>query len=383
MNLDTLISIDHAKRIAKRKLPRMVFDFIEGAADSEYTLRRNRAAFDEVVLHQRLLRDVSQRDISTTVFGTRIELPVMLSPVGLARIVSRYGEADAARGAGRAGTIFALSTASSFSIEEVAAAAEGPLWFQLYLWRDRDIIVSFLERAKAAGYVALCVTVDLPIIGKRERDLYSGLTIPPKFNFSRLVDAAWRVGWWRGLIAGPKVTVRNFADLEASSDLPSHAALFNDKLINPTADWELLKWVRDQWSGPMAVKGVMTPEDAIKCREIGAEGLVVSNHGGRQLDGQPSTLETLPRIVDAVGDDMEVFLDSGIRRGMDVVKAIALGARAVMIGRPYLRGLAVGGAAGVERVLGILAQEIDRCLALMGRSSLDELDRSAVETRFP
>jgi L-lactate dehydrogenase (cytochrome) len=377
----TLVSIDDFRRAARSRLPRTVFDFVDGGAADEVTLRRNRSVFRELSFRPRVLVGVGQRDQSTTVLGQRIETPVIVSPTGMAGICWPYGEIVAARAAARAGTIYTLSTHSSCSIEEVAAAAPGALWFQLYVWQNRDLTRSFVERARAAGYRALVLTVDVPVISKRERDIRNGFTIPPRITASNVVDTIWRVGWLRGVMRGPKLTLKNLVGAPGapSTDIVTLGGVAN-RQVDPSVNWADLDWFRSLWPGPLLLKGIMSVEDARRAVEHGVEGIIVSNHGGRQLDYAPAALEILPEIADAVGGRLEVLLDGGVRRGSDVLKAIALGARAVMVGRPYLYGLARAGQAGVEQALGILKTELDRTMALVGVRSLAEADRSILRS---
>jgi isopentenyl diphosphate isomerase/L-lactate dehydrogenase-like FMN-dependent dehydrogenase len=371
-------SIGDARRHSRRRLPRMIFDFIDGGANDEVTLRANQADFSRITFRPRMLMDVASRDCCATVLGQEVALPVLLSPAGLLRVAHTEGELAVARAAGKAGTAFVVSTASSWSIEEVAEAAAGPLWFQLYLWRDREVIQSLVDRAKKAGYTALVVTVDLQIIGKRERDLHSGMRIPPKFTVRSAFDVVQRPQWFLDFLKGPPITFRNFVGIAEGDDTMSHSAFLNRHLINPSADWDDVDWLRKLWEGPFLLKGIMTVEDARRALDHGVDGIVVSNHGGRQLDGLPSAIRTLPDIVDAVDGRAEVILDGGVRRGSDVVKALALGARAVMTGRSWIWGLGAAGEAGVERVLQIFREEIDQTLALTGRPTLGDVDRSLV-----
>ncbi len=356
----------------------MIFEFVDGGAEDEQALRANRNAFDDVVFQPRVLVEVSRRDQSTTVLGADLKTPVLLAPIGLTRLVSREGELAAARAAGKAGAVFIVSTASSFTIEEVAAVAGGPLWFQLYLSQDRDISRSLVERARQAGYQALCLAVDMPVSGKRERDIRSGMTVPPRIRLRNVLDCSWRFAWMKDFLFGERVTLRNFLGLAEGDSASSLATFVNTKVLSAAATWEDLKWLRSLWKGPLVIKGIVTVEDAVKAADIGIDGIVVSNHGGRQLDGAPATLHALPEIADAVGDRLEVLLDGGVQRGADVVKAAALGARACLVGRAYLWGLTIGGEAGVERIFEILSDEIDRTLALIGRPRLSDVDRSAV-----
>jgi L-lactate dehydrogenase (cytochrome) len=373
------ITIEDLRRSARRRLPRAVFDFIDGGAADEVTLRRNRAIFDRYTFRPRVLRDVSRLDISTQIFGQRLDLPVIVSPTGQAGMAWPYGEIAAARAAHRKGTLYTLSTHSNCSIEDVAREAPGPLWFQLYVWQNRDLTRSFVERARAAGYRALALTVDVPVISKRERDIRNGFTIPPRITPSNVLDTARRVGWIRGVLRGPKLTLANLVGAPGApnTDLVTLGGVAN-RQVDPSINWDDLAWFRSLWPGPLLLKGIMSVEDALRAVEHGVEGLIVSNHGGRQLDHAPTPLEILPEIVDAVAGRAEIVLDGGIRRGSDAVKAIALGAKAVMVGRPYLYGLATDGQPGVEKALDILKTEIERTLALIGVPNLAELDRSAV-----
>ena len=378
--LSRAISIDDLRRLARRRLPRAVYDFIEGGAGDELTVTRNRAAFERLLFEPRVLVDVSKREQSTVVLGERVATPVILSPTGMAGLSWPKGEVVAARGAHDAGTIYTLSTHSSCSIEEVAAGAPGPLWFQLYVWQNRDLTRSFVERARAAGYRALLLTVDVPVISRRERDLRNGFTVPPRVTARNVLDTLRRAGWVRRVLMGQRrLTLANLVGAPGAprTDIVTLAGVAN-RQVDPSISWADLAWFRSLWSGPLLLKGVMTAADARRAAEHGIDGLVVSNHGGRQLDGTRATIEALPEIVDAVGNRMEVLLDGGVRRGADVVRALALGARAVMIGRPYLYGLATGGQAGVRRALEILANEVDHVLALTGVPRVADLEPSLV-----
>lgn len=376
--LQSLVSIDEVHRAARMRLPRPVYEFVAGGAETESTVKRNRAAWMGYTFRPRTLVDVAERDLSTTVLGQPVSMPLLLAPAGLARLVHPDGEVAAAAAAGAAGTVMALSTGSSCTIEDVARAASGPLWFQLYLWRDRDVVAGLVARAATAGYHALCLTVDVPIVGQRERDLRNGMTIPPRLTPANVVDASWRVPWWWGFLRGREITFENFLGVESAQNDSAAAlgAFVNKQMIDPSVTWDELPWLRELWPGPLVVKGILTAEDARRAIDLGAEAVVVSNHGGRQLDGAPATATVLSEVVEAVGDRAEVYVDGGIRRGTDVVRAVALGARAAMVGRPWFWGLAVGGEGGVARVLDIFRTEIDRALALLGASSVRDLDRS-------
>ena len=378
--LTRAVTIDDLRRLARRRLPRAVYDFIEGGSGDELTVTRNRAAFERLLFEPRVLVDVSKRDQSTVVLGERVETPVILSPTGMAGLSWPKGEVAAARGAHDAGTIYTLSTHSSCSIEEVAAGAPGPLWFQLYVWQNRDLTRSFVDRARAAGYRALLLTVDVQVVSRRERDLRNGITIPPRVTLRNIVDTLRRVGWVRRVLMGqPRLTLANLVGAPGAprTDIVTLAGVAN-RQVDASIAWADLAWFRSLWSGPLLLKGVMTVADARKALEHGVDGLVVSNHGGRQLDGTRATIEALPEIADAVGHRMEVLLDGGVRRGADVVRALALGAKAVMVGRPYLYGLASGGQSGVRRALEIFTREIDHVLALSGVPRVADLEPSLV-----
>ena len=373
------INIDDLRRLAMRRLPRAVFDFADGGAEDEWTLRANRLDFSKLVFRPRVLVDVSRRDQTTTILGQTVSSPLIVAPTGLAGMLYARGEIAAARAAAKRNVIFTLSTLGACSIEEVAEASSGPLWFQLYVMKDRDVTRKLVERAQRAGYKALCLTVDLPVLGQRERDLRNGATIPPKITVRNVVDVLKRPNWLRGVWFGPRITFQNFVGSSAAlSDSAGTLWQYVNSLNDPSVDWDDLAWFRSLWRGPLAIKGIMTGDDARRAVAAGVEAIVVSNHGGRQLDSLPSAIEALPEIADAVGDRAEVILDGGIRRGTDVVKALALGARACMVGRPMLYGLGAAGQAGVERSIEILQNEIDRTLALLGRPTVTDVDRTAV-----
>jgi len=373
-----IVTIEDLRHRARRRLPRAVFDYIDGGAEDEVTLRANRQAFERVTFRPRVLVDSGKPHLSTTVLGQRLALPVILAPAGLVGLFWPNGEVLAARAAARFGTIFTLSTVSVASLEEVAAGAPGAaLWFQLYVFRDRELTRSIVERALAAGYQALCVTVDVQVAGARERDVRNGFTVPPRVTLSNMVDAVRHVGFLREVLTGPPITFKNVSRTpRGRTDVVSIAGYVNSQ-FDPSVTWRDLDWLRSLWRRPMLLKGIMTAEDARLAAEHGVDGIVVSNHGGRQLDGLPATIDVLPEIVDAVGDRLEVLLDSGVRRGADVAKALALGARACLIGRPYLYGLAAAGQAGVELGLGLLQTELSRTLTLLGRTGVADLDRRA------
>ncbi len=345
--------------LAREKLPAQIYDFIAGAAEDEITLARNREAWQAVQLLPRVLTGVSAVDISTTVLGRPMPSPVVLAPVALLRLAHDEGELATARAAAANGTTMTLSTMSSCTIEDVAAAADGPKWFQLYCYTDRTVTERLVRRAEAAGYGALCLTVDVPRLGRRERDFAHKLDFPADVtpvNFEADVD------------------ITQISLDQRDSALSAYAA----SLLHASLTWDGVDWLRSLTSLPMILKGILAPEDAVLAADHGAAAVVVSNHGGRQLDGTPAGVEALPGVVAAVGDRLEVLVDGGVRRGTDVVKALALGARAVLIGRPYVWGLAVDGERGVARVLEMLQAECELAMALSGATSVAQITRALV-----
>ena len=367
------------REAARRRLPPPLFDFLEGGGEDEWTLRRNIAAFDRWNLLPRTLVDVATIDTKTTVLGHAIDWPVMLGPTGMSRVFHNDGEMAIARAAAKAGTVYTLSTMSTFSMEEVGAATAAPKWFQIYCLRDRELTRDFLGRAKAAGYTGLMVTVDVPVPANRERDRRSGMTIPPKLTFSSTLKSATRPGWVFDYLVNKPPVLSNVVHKSAvgsSEAVPLHEQIH--RLFDPSVTWTDLEWMVSQWDGPLIIKGILHPEDARTAAKIGAKAVLISNHGGRQLDGATSSLDALPRIADAVGNDIDLLLDGGIRRGTHVLKAMALGAKACLIGRAYLYGLCAGGEAGVSRSLTILRSEISRDMALMGARNISEVTRDRV-----
>jgi L-lactate dehydrogenase (cytochrome) len=376
-----IVTIDDLRRAARRRLPRPLFDYIDGGAEDEVTMRANTADFERYRFRPRALVDVSRRDQSTTVLGIPIQSPLILAPTGFTGMFWPRGEAVAARAAGRKGVIFTASTMSICSMEEIAEAATGPIWYQLYVWRDREIVRMLIERAKAAGYRALVVTVDTPVLGQRERDVRSGLVLPPRITVRNVLDTLRRPAWLRGFLTHPRPTFGNFVGMPGVEHDAVSLAAFTTKQFSAAIGWDDVDWYRTMWPGPIALKGIMSAADARRAAERGVEAIIVSNHGGRQLDHAPSPIEVLPEIVDAVAGRAEVILDGGVRRGSDVVKAVALGARACMIGKAFNYGVAALGERGVELAIDILSREIDRTLALIGRPTLGALGREAIQLR--
>ena len=352
--------------LARRRLPRAIFDFGDGGAEDERTLRRNEAAFEEIRLLPRPLEGAAERDLSLELFGQRLSLPVIIGPTGLSGLFWPDGERAAARAAAAAGTAFCLSHGSVCTLEELAATGVSPRWMQVFVYRDRGLTREFVERAQAAGYDGLVVTVDNQIIGHRERDTRNGFTIPPRFRAADLAAMAIKLPWLLRL--GPRLPSLTFANYRRpgqAGDIKALAARMTG-MLDPSLSWRDIDWLRGLWTGPLIVKGILHPAEAKGAVEHGADGLVVSNHGGRQLDGAAASIEALPAVVAAVEGRVPVLIDGGLRRGGDVVRALALGARACLIGRPQLWGLAVAGEAGVAHVLDIYRREIDRAMGLCG-----------------
>lgn len=353
----------------------MVFDYIDGGADDELALARNEARLREVELTHAALADVSQIDTRTTIMGHACALPFFISPTAASRLFHpRGGEIAVARAAHAAGTVYACSTIASTTMEEIAAASPGPRWFQVYVWKDRGLVTETLARAKAAGFTGVILTVDVPVAGNRERDRANAFTIPPRVNWHTASQTLARPGYLWDLVSTPRIGPANFAHIRLEGGLID----FIDSQFDRTVTWDDARWLRDAWGGAFAVKGIATPEDAERCLAIGADAVWVSNHGGRQLGVAPSTIDTLPAIADAVQGKAEVIFDGGVRRGSDVVAALALGATAVALGRAYLWGLAAGGERGVARALAILRDELQRTMALVGRTRVSQLTRDLV-----
>jgi L-lactate dehydrogenase (cytochrome) len=375
-----VVTIDDLRQRARRRLPKVVFDFIDGGAMDERTLAANRADFEAWELLPRMLVDVSRRSLKTTVLGREIAMPVMVAPTGVSGLATPRGELHAARAAEAAGTIYCLSTTATCSIEEIAAATTQPFWFQLYVMRDRGATRAMVERAAAAKCGALVLTIDLAVQGRRERDVRNGFTLPPRVTARNVLEVLARPRWILDMALGPRLTFANFADATAGGgfiDLGKHISSQFDQSVT----WQDVDWLRSFFPGPIVIKGVLTARDAKLAAEHGAAAVIVSNHGGRQLDQVPSSIRALPEVLAAVGDRLEVYLDSGVRRGSDIVKALALGARAVLVGRAFLYGLAALGPVGAARALAILRDELDNCMALVGAPSAAALDSSFVRRR--
>jgi len=375
-------SVSDYRLLAERRLPRAFFDYIDGGAYNELTLAANRNDLDALRLHQRVLRGAANIDTSTAVLGERLAQPVILAPIGLAGLYARRGEVQAARAAHAAGVPFCLSTVSICSIEEVSAAGTAPFWFQLYVIRDRGYAKELLARAQAAGSRTLVFTVDLPVFATRYRDVRNGMTGGATLagRLAKLWDILRHAGWLLDVpVGGKPLTFGNLAQAVPSAKSLEAMKVWVDAQFDPSITWHDLGWLREHWNGNIVIKGVLDVDDARAAADIGASGVVVSNHGGRQLDGAPSSVSVLPRIVDAVGDRLDVLMDGGIRSGQDVAKALALGAKAVMLGRPWAYGLAARGEAGVAEVLAILKRELEVTMALLGVERIDRIGAGALD----
>jgi L-lactate dehydrogenase (cytochrome) len=371
-------SVSDLRLLAMKRAPRAVFDYTDGGAGDEISLRRSRAAFARVEFQPHVLRNVSSVDLSTTILGRPAAMPVILGPTGFTRMMHTEGEPAVARVAERAGIPYALSTMGTTSIEKLAEEAPtGRRWFQLYLWRDRAAGRDFVQRAEAAGYEALVLTVDTPVPGTRRRDVRNGLTLPPSLTLRTFVEGATHPRWWFDLLSTDAL---EFASLNRFDGTVAELVA---SMFDPAATLADLSWLREIWGGPLVVKGIQTAADARMVVDAGADAVIVSNHGGRQLDRAPTPLERLPEVIDAVGERAEVYLDGGVLDGADVVAAVAFGARAVSVGRAYLYGLMAGGERGVQRATDILAREMETTMALLGVASVAELGSEHVQLRRP
>ncbi|TSD95134.1 alpha-hydroxy-acid oxidizing protein [Skermania sp. ID1734] len=371
--LAAALTIEDLRRIAKRRTPTAAFDYTDGSAEAEISIARARQAFQDIEFHPAILRDVAKVSTGWNVLGAPVALPFGIAPTGFTRMMQTEGEIAGARAAGRAGIPFALSTMGTSSIEDVKAVnPHGRNWFQLYMWKDRDRSMALVERAAAAGYDTLLVTVDVPVAGARLRDKRNGMTIPPALTLRTVIDALPRPKWWFDFLTTEPLA---FASLDRWSGT---VAELLDTMFDPTVTFDDLAWIRDQWPGKLVVKGIQTIADARAVVDLGVDGVVLSNHGGRQLDRAPIPFHLLPEVAREVGSDTEIILDTGIMSGADIVAAVALGARFTLIGRAYLYGLMAGGEAGVDRAIAILTDQIERTMRLLGAAALEELNPSHV-----
>ncbi len=371
--MPVIACIDDLKQLYRRRTPRMFYDYAESGSYSEQTFRENTSDFAKIRLRQRVARDLSGRVLQTEMIGEKITMPVALAPVGSTGMQSPDGEIKAARAAAKFGVPYTLSTMSICSIEDVAAASPTPFWFQLYVMRDEDFVDAIIERARKAKCSALVLTLDLQILGQRHRDVRNGLSSPPKLTIPNLINIATKPAWALGMLQTPRRQFRNIVghvkNVEKLSDLTAWA----NEQFDPKLDWSKVRRIRDQWGGKFILKGILDPDDARMAADFGADAIVVSNHGGRQLDGAVSSISMLPSIVRAVGDKVEVHVDGGIRSGQDVLKAVAMGAKSTYIGRSYVYGLGAMGEAGVTKALEIIHKELDISMALCGERDVKNL----------
>jgi L-lactate dehydrogenase (cytochrome) len=370
--------IEDLRQLHKRRVPKAFFDYADRGSYTEDTLRANSDDLQQIKFRQRVLVDVSKRDLSTTILGEPAAMPLILAPVGLLGMQYGDGEIHACRAAQAAGIPFTQSTMSICSIEDIAASVDKPFWFQLYVMKDRGFIKSLIERAIAAKCSALVLTVDLQVIGQRHQDIKNGMTVPPEWSLSKLIDFASKPAWVSGVLRGKRRTFGNLAGhLKVGDDITELSSWTNSQ-FDTTLTWKDIDWIRSIWPGKLVLKGILDVEDAEEAAKTGAQALVVSNHGGRQLDGAPSSIEALPEIVDAVGSKMEVMFDGGIRSGMDAMRALALGAKSCMIGRAYVYGLGAAGEAGVAKALDLLAKELTTTMGLCGVNTIAEIDEGVL-----
>lgn len=376
--MPVITCIDDLKRLHKRRAPKMFYDYAESGSWTEQTFRENTSDFEKIRLRQRVAVDMSNRTTAATMIGQDVAMPVSLAPVGMLGMQCADGEIKAARAAEKFGVPYTLSTMSICSIEDVREHTNAPFWFQLYVMQDEDFVDNIIARAKNAGVSALVITLDLQILGQRHKDLKNGLSAPPKLTPATLLDLSMRWRWGLGMLGTKRRSFRNIiGHAKSASDMRS-LSVWTAEQFEPKLDWSMIARLKEKWGGKVILKGVLDVEDARKAVEIGADAIIVSNHGGRQLDGALSSIRVLPSIVRAVGDQTEVWLDSGIRSGQDVLKALALGAKGTMIGRSYIYGLGAMGEAGVTKALEVIQKELDISMALCGRRDVKTLDRDVV-----
>ena len=364
--------------LAERRVPRAFFDYADSGSYAEETLRANRADLEKVKLRQRVLIDVDKRDLSTTIVGQKVSLPLALAPIGLCGMQHGDGEILAARAANEAGIPFCLSTMSICSIEDVAEATGKPFWFQLYVIRDRGFIKDLIGRAKNAKCSALVLTVDLQILGQRHRDIKNGLTVPPEIRIKNIFDIATKPRWALSILRGRRKTFGNLAGHVRGMENVTSLSQWTASQFDPTLSWKDVEWVRKLWPGKLILKGILDPDDARRAAKTGADAIIVSNHGGRQLDGTSSSISMLTKIYDAVGSQIEIMFDGGVRTGPDILRALALGAKSCMIGRAYVWGLGAGGQEGVAKAIDILRKELDVNMALCGVRNVRDIGRDVV-----
>ncbi len=369
------------RRIARRRLPVPVFNYIDGGADDEWTLARNTKAFDDYELLPTQLSDVSTVDLRSTLFGQPVDWPVMIAPTGASKLFHSAGEPAVAKAAAKFGMVYSLSTLGTATIEDVAAAGDGPKMFQIYVLKDRALTKDFVDRCTEQNYTALCLTVDTPLAGNRERDLVYGFSAPPKFKWKSAVSFAMHPGWLYRAIVRKDLDLVNVTSSKVVSKFDSGVVEYVNSQFDRSLTWKDVEWLADKWNGPLVIKGIQTVDDCRKAANSGATAVMLSNHGGRQLESTPAPVDCISAVADALHDRLEIICDGGIRRGTHVVKALALGANACSIGRGYLYPLAAGGQAGVERGLELLRNEVERTMALLGCNSARKLGRSYLNHR--
>ena len=370
--------IEDLRLLHKRRVPKAFFDYADRGSYAEETLRANRDDLQKIKFRQRILVDVSKRDLSTTILGEPSSMPLILAPVGLLGMQHGDGEIHACRAAQAAGIPFTQSTMSICSIEDIAGSVEKPFWFQLYVMKDRGFIKALVERAIAAKCTALCLTVDLQVIGQRHQDIKNGMSVPPEWSLSKLFDFATKPAWVQGVLQGKRRTFGNIAGHVKNTEDLTKLSAWTASQFDTSLNWKDVDWIRSIWPGKLIIKGIHDIEDAKLAVETGAQAMVVSNHGGRQLDGAPSSIHVLPGIADAVGDKIEIMFDGGIRSGQDVMRALALGAKSCMIGRAYAHGLSAGGQAGVAKAIDIIRNELLTTMGLCGVNTVAEIDRKVL-----
>lgn len=376
--MPVITCIDDLKRLHKRRAPKMFYDYAESGSWTEQTFRENVSDFEQIRLRQRVAVDMSNRTTASTMIGREVSLPVALAPVGLLGMQNADGEIKSAKAAEKFGVPYTLSTMSICSIEDVREHTKAPFWFQLYVMRDEEFVDNIIARAKNAGVDALVITLDLQILGQRHKDLKNGLSAPPKPTLKTMIDLSTKWAWGLEMLGTKRRTFRNIVGHAKSATDMSSLSSWTAEQFEPRLDWSMIARLKEKWGGKVILKGVLDVEDAKKCVEVGADAIIVSNHGGRQLDGALSSIRMLPSIVAAVGDQTEVWLDSGIRSGQDILKALALGAKGTMIGRAYVYGLGAMGEKGVTTALEVLRKELDISMALCGKRDVKDLDRDVL-----
>jgi L-lactate dehydrogenase (cytochrome) len=381
--MQTMTCIEDLRSAAHRKVPRAFIDYAEAGSYTEQTLRANRADLERIKFRQRILCDVAGRSTKTTILGEPAALPLALAPIGLCGMQHGDGEILACRAAQDAGIPFTLSTMSICSIEDVAGAVDKPFWFQLYVMKDRGFIRALIERAAAAKCSALVLTVDLQVLGQRHNDIRNGMTVPPEVRISNLIDIATKPAWALSIARGKRKTFGNIAGQMRGMENVNKLSQWIAGQFDPTLNWKDVEWIKSLWPGKLILKGILDVEDARIATKTGADALVVSNHGGRQLDGAPSSISALPPVVDAVGSEIEIMFDGGIRSGQDLARALAFGARSCMSGRAYIYGLGAAGQAGVARAIEIIKNELDVTMALMGVTKVADIDRKVIVADVP